>query len=483
MAKIITSLFCGALALALLLAPEHLNQWISSASAESMKIAGPGMQYLMLISFVIAIALAFTPFARQKIGNDSAREFDFFGWQALIICTLLAGGGLFWSAAEPVYHRMTVPPLLGPENSPVVALAQSHLLWGFLAWSILGALGVVSLFNAQKAGLALRPRALLYPWVSRSVLESRWGDVVDGFCFLSVVAGTVGPIGFLGIQLGYLFEALYGVPSSISLQVMIILALTALYTGSAISGVTRGMKWLSQLNISLSFVLGLLTLIFLGPFIILSQHIEAQQLMIAEFFSLSLSDQGDAWMGSWTWFYWAWFIGYAPMMSIIVTRVSRGRSLRQIILSVSILCPLVTNFWFSIIGGGLMAVDNFETEVIQNVSTNGLPAALTNLVLNLPFPQWIGILFCLLIFAFLATTGDSVSYSLSVASAADEHPPKKERVYWSLVMGFLAIALLVVGGDKSITSFQSVIVLTAIPVALLMVFPVMTAIQLVVRKQ
>ncbi|MCJ8276564.1 MAG: BCCT family transporter, partial [Bdellovibrionales bacterium] len=335
----------------------------------------------------------------------------------------------------------------------------------------LGSLGGISLHRAQKAGLALRPRALLYPLVSVKHIEGPLGSVVDSLCFLAVVAGTVGPIGFLGVQLGSLLESLFSITSSLSLQAGLIAFLTLFYSFSAVSGVAKGMKWLSQLNIVLSVIIGVFVFLYFSPVDVIVQHFKAQALMLKNFIPLSLKNQGDEWMLSWTWFYWSWFIGYAPMMSVIVTRLSKGRSLRQIILTVSLVCPLVTNIWFSFLGGSLFHIPNFNPTVLERLGSEGLPAALTSLVLALPLTALSGFLVCILIFTFLATTGDSVSFSLSMASSQKSDPPKKERLFWSLSMGLLALVLLLSGGNKPIAAFQNIIILTAIPVTLIMSFP------------
>ena len=474
MPKVIAGASSLLLILSLLLIPDATINFINHASSFVMKTSGQSVQVVMLVSFLVGLLFCVRPAASESVGHSDEVEFGYLSWQALIICTLLAGGGLFWSAAEPVYHHMSAPPLFQDGDKISNALAQSHFHWGFLAWSVLGTLGVVALHFASKDGLPLQPRSLLYPLVSKPKVLGPVGDLVDGVSFLAVIAGTVGPIGFLGIQLAYLVNDIYGLPAGVGVQVGLILVLSAIYTLSAVSGITKGMKWLSQLNVLLSIGLGLAVLACFSYQEILGNHLAAQSQMLKYFVALSLRNQGDAWMLSWTWFYWAWFIGYAPMMSIIVTRVSRGRRLRQIILSVSLVCPLVTNLWFSIIGGSLFTFPNFETEILQSLKADGLPAALAGLVSNLPFAEVQGLLFCVLIFTFLATTGDSVSFSLSVASTNNEEPPRGERVFWSVSMGCLAIALLVFGGSKAISSFQSVIIITAIPVSVIMCFPLVT---------
>lgn len=481
MPKAITALFSVMLVGVLLLDPHRSMVALKSLGALSMQIGGKFFQGLLLLSFLAALVFSFTPMAKQKLSGSKVPEFSYLSWIALIICTLLAGGGLFWSAAEPIFHYIDLSKSMDREKAIIDGLALSHFHWGFTAWSILASLGVVSLRQAQEAGLSLRPRSLLYPFVPIKLIRGRTGDLVDGFCFLAVVAGTVGPIGFLGLQQAQLLRDLYGFESFRFLEVGLVLLLTLLYSATAVSGVMRGMKWLSVFNLSLALFLGLIVFVTHSPISLLTHHIYAQLSLFENFARWSLGARDTQWMTTWTWFYWAWFLGYAPMMSIIVTRVSRGRTIRQVILSVSLICPLVTNFWFSVIGGSLLTLPNLDTEVVQKVGAEGLVAALGVLVASTPPSQVLAALFSVLIFTFLATTGDSVSYSLSLASTESEEPPKSERLFWCLIQSALAVALLLGGGADSIGAFQSLILVTSVPVGLLMCLPLLATVKMILR--
>src|SRR5690606_30654441 len=270
---------------------------------------------------------------------------------------------VFWAAGEPIAHYLSTPPLLGdlsadPEAQANAALAQSFLHWGFLAWAILGSLsGVMLMHYHYDKGLPLAPRTLLYPVFGDRAINGPIGLIADATCIVAVVAGTVGPIGFLGLQMSYGINALTGIPDTFATQAVVIMALVAVYTLSAISGLAKGIQMLSTLNVILALGL-LVVLLVVGPATaMLTVLYGGMGVYLENFFQMSMY-RGEAgmfgepgWLGWWTVFFWGWFMGYGPLMAIFIARVSRGRSIRQIVLMLSIAAPLITNFWFTIIGG------------------------------------------------------------------------------------------------------------------------------------
>jgi glycine betaine transporter len=236
-----------------------------------------------------------------------------------------------------------------PESAKAVkyALAQSFLHWGFLAWSILGSLGAVILMRLHyERGLPLAPRTLLYPLLGEKGVHGRWGDTADLVSVLAVFAGTVGPIGFLGLQVSYGMSELYGTSDSKATQLATIALLMVVYLTSAVSGMHKGIQILSRLNILLGITL-LAFLLLAGPTqFIVSSFGEALSVHLRWFFEQALY-RGDAgllsdpgWLSSWTVFFWGWFIGYSPMMAIFIARISRGRTAREVILLMSLVAPL-----------------------------------------------------------------------------------------------------------------------------------------------
>ncbi|WP_202080963.1 BCCT family transporter [Caldalkalibacillus salinus] len=452
-----------------------VSQWVDESFAFSVSYFGAFWQVLMLATFIIAIVLAFSRLGKVRLGNIDKPEISTFRWIAIIMCTLLAGGGVFWAAAEPMYHFMSTPPMFpgiesGTSEAIAPALAQSFLDWGFSAWAILGTLStIILMYGHYHKGLPLKPRTLLHPIFGDKILQkSVVGTLVDAFSIIAVAAGTIGPIGFLGLQAAYGLEFLFDVPNVFTTHIIIIGVLVTIASISAVTGIHRGIQLLSRWNIILTLVLvGLILFIGPGRFII-DNFIGSYAVYIENFLSLSLYRAAPDWLGWWTVFFWGWFIGYAPMMAIFVSRISRGRTLREIVLAVAIIAPIVTNFWFTVVGGSGIHFELQNNGVISGpLEDGGLPATMMAITQQLPMPLLMSVAFLIVTIVFVATTTDSMSYTISVAMTGEGDPASSLRVFWAVIMGSAAAALLLLG-EGSITAIQNFIVVTAVPVSIIL---------------
>lgn len=437
-------------------------------------------QWLMVINFAVAVLIAVTRYGKIRMGKQAKPTIGTFRWLAMIMCTLLAGGGVFWSAAEPIYHFMTPPPsfphVAGSSVEAVTpALSQSFLHWGFLAWAALGTLATIVLMYAHhQGGVKLRPRALLYPLLGDR-LENHWfGSVIDACSIIAVAAGTIGPIGFLASQLGYSLESVMGIENSVTSQLGILAVVVAVYSVSAFTGMDKGLQWLSRLNVVGAFALLLVMLVF-GPTQFIFEHFgSAFAMYLQQLPEMSLNADAPEWNSWWTWFFWGWFIGFAPMMAIFIARISEGRSIRELILTVAIGAPIVTNFWFTVLGGtGIFFELQSPGSISGPLNSAGLPAVLLASLSQLPFSGLLVPAFLVLTTTFVVTTGDSMAYSISMVVSGDNEPKKSQRLFWAIVMGCVA-AVLLVAGDGGLNALQSFIVITAVPVSLLVAVTLVT---------
>ncbi len=449
---------------------EFLGNMVNTSFQFSTTYFGTFWQFLLLFTFIISLLIALTPAGHIKLGNLDSPEFSTFQWGCMIMCTLLAGGGVFWAAGEPLAHFLSPPPFFEKDATQhiqaIQALAQSFLHWGFLAWSILGSLTTLILMHLHyEKGLPLAPRTLLYPIYKERALYGIIGIVTDFCCIIAALAGTVGPIGFLGLQVGFGLEMLFEIPNTTQTQILVVVMLMCIYILSAISGVNKGIQLLSRVNIGLGLAL-LLYMFLIGPTrFILNGFWEGMTLYSTNLFHMAMYQNNVTWLGSWTIFFWGWFLGYGPMMAIFISRISRGRSIREIIFMLALVAPLVTNFWFTIIGGSGLGMELTEPGSISKAFEGfNLPAALLAITQNLPFGFFISLLFLILTTIFVATTGDSMTYVLSTATSSEEEPNRHTRIFWGLAMGFMAIILLSID-QSSLQTLQSFIVVTAVPVS------------------
>ncbi|UWR62577.1 BCCT family transporter [Phaeobacter inhibens] len=450
-------------------------------------------QILLLATFLIGLVLCILPGGRAIMGGLATPEFTTFQWGSMIMCTLLAGGGVFWAAGEPIAHFLYSPPLYGAEGGSEAAvtpaIAQSFMHWGFLAWAILGSLSTVMLMHYHyEKGLPLAPRTLLYPVFGDKAINGPIGVIADASSIIAVVAGTVGPIGFLGLQVSYGLSDLFGIPDVFATQFVVIGALVALYTISAMTGLSRGIQLLSKINVILAAVL-LIYVLLAGPTgFIFGSFFSGFATYLGNFFQMALY-RGDAavfgapgWLGWWTVFFWGWFMGYGPLMAMFIARVSRGRSIRSIIIMLSIIAPIVTNFWFTIIGGTGIAMELAEPGTVSAAFEGfNLPAALLAITNNLPMGFLVSILFLILTTIFVATTGDSMSYVISATMTKGDTPSTAVRVFWGSAMGVMAVILISVGSG-GVSKLQSFIVVTAVPVSLILLPSLWDALRITLAK-
>ena len=453
---------------------DFVSGMVNKGFGFSCKYFGAYWQVLLLLTFLVSIVLACSKYGSIKLGNIDKPEMSTFRWISIIMCTLLAGGGVFWSAAEPMYHFTSTPPLFqGIESATQAAvapaLAQSYLHWGFLAWAILGTLSaVVLMYSHYHKGVALKPRALLYPLFGEKIMHNWLGVAVDAASIIAVAAGTIGPIGFLGLQLSFSLQHLFGIPDVYFTQLCIIIGLVIIYTISAVSGLQKGIQILSRFNILLTVAL-IAIILLLGPGgFIIDSFLTGFGTYIKEFPLLTLYRGDTGWLSWWTVFFWGWFLGYGPMMAVFISRISRGRTIREIVMAVGVIAPIVTNFWFSVLGGsGIFYELANPGSVSKALTDNGLPAALLAIVEQLPLPFIMVPAFLVLIVVFLTTTGDSMALTISIAVTGEDDPPTGMRVFWAVMMGAVAAVLLAIG-KGGISALQSFIVITAVPVGFIL---------------
>nr|WP_289099464.1 BCCT family transporter [uncultured Halomonas sp.] len=449
---------------------------ISAGFAWTALVLGSYFQLLLLLTFFIAIGVALTPAAKAKIGNLDAPEMSTFKWLSIILCTLLAGGGVFFAAGEPVYHFVVTPPAFDTEAGTAEAvsgaLAQSFMHWGFMAWAVLGSLTAVVLAHAHYVkGQPLQPRTLLYPIFGERLMRGPLGGLVDACCVIALVAGTVGPIGFLATQVSFGLHELFGLPEGYTGQLMILAVLGTVYVLSSMSGVHKGIQLLSRFNVLLALAIGAVIIVFGPTLFLVNTYVSSMGAYVSEFFTMATMTAETApawWMQWWTVFFFAWFIGYAPLMAIFVARISRGRSIREMILAVAVLAPIATTVWFTLLGGsGIYYQLTGVIDLTEALNNFQFDVATLTVAQALPGGTWMALAILLLTTIFVATTGDSMSYAIAVVGAGHDDPSPYMRAFWGIAMALMAAVLLYMGAGQ-IGALQQFIVITAIPVSLIL---------------
>nr|WP_299244340.1 BCCT family transporter [uncultured Halomonas sp.] len=449
---------------------------ISGGFAWTAKTLGTFFQLLLLLTFFIAMALTVSSASGARIGNRHTPEMSNFKWLSIIMCTLLAGGGVFFAAGEPIYHFIVTPPAFdtepGTPEAVAGALAQSFMHWGFLAWAVLGSLTAVVLAHLHYVkGHPLRPRTLLYPVLGEKFMSGWFGGLVDAFCVIAVVAGTVGPIGFLATQVAYGLHELFGFSEGLGTQLIVLVGLGVVYVTSAVSGIDRGIQLLSRFNVFLALAIAAAIFIF-GPTLFLTNaFFQGFGEYLTSFFDMATMTSETApewWMQWWTVFFFAWFIGYGPLMAIFVARISRGRTVRQMILAVAVMAPIATTVWFTLLGGsGIYYQLNGAIDLADALNNFQFDVATLTVAQALPGGTFMALAILLLTTIFVATTGDSMSYAIAVVGSGHDDPNAFIRAFWGVAMAVMAGILLYMGSGQ-ISALQQFIVITAIPVSLVL---------------
>ncbi len=471
-----TIITIGFLALFCILAlfdSKMISSLVNSGFAWSIKYFGAYWQILLLLTFLIGLVLAIGRTGNVKLGALEKPELDDFKWIAIILCTLLAGGGVFWAAAEPIAHFVSPPPTLDAATTgfdkAINALTQSFMHWGFLAWAILGVLTSIVLMHLHyDKGLPLKPRTLLYPVFGDKAINGPLGIVIDSVSLIAVAAGTIGPIGFLGLQASYMLNSLFSIPDAFVTQAIVIIIAVAIYIVSALSGLYKGIQILSRFNVILALALMAWILLFGPTGFIINAYLQGVGNLIDNFIPLATFRASEGWLGWWTVFFWGWFLGYGPAMAIFIARISRGRRIRELIIALSVIAPLVTMFWFTIVGGtGLENEIANPGTVSEAFKGFNLPGALLSITSTLPASGLISMLFLILTTIFIVTTGDSITYTMSAVVTGSTEPNPVVRLILGILLGVTAIILISLGSG-GISALQSFIVITAVPVSVIL---------------
>jgi choline-glycine betaine transporter len=452
---------------------EGVASVIGAGFTWTAKYLGSFFQLLLLATFFIALGTAASRGGNARIGGLDKPGISRFRWLSMIMCTLLAGGGVFFAAGEPVYHFVVTPPAFDTEAGTAAAaapaLAQSFTHWGFLAWAVLGSLTAVVLARAHyDQGKPLQPRTLLYPVFGEKAVSGKLGGVIDAMCVIAVVAGTVGPIGFLATQMSFGLHELFGISDGYGTQLTVLVILAAVYMTSAMTGLHKGIQMLSRFNVILALVIAAIILLFGPTLYLINTYTQAFGEYLTSFMTMATMTSETApdwWMKWWTVFFFAWFIGYTPLMAVFVSRISRGRTVREMIVAVAVLAPVATTIWFTLLGGSGIyhqLAGTFDlTEALNNFRFD---VATLTVAQALPGGTWMAAAILLLTTIFVATTGDSLSYSIAMVGAGHDEPNPWIRVFWGGTMALMAAILLYMGSGQ-IGVLQQFIVLTAIPVS------------------
>ncbi|KPZ68548.1 MULTISPECIES: BCCT family transporter [unclassified Shewanella] len=427
------------------------------------------------IFVLFCLLMIISPFGKVRLGGEEAKtDYSRLSWVAMLFAAGMGIGLMFWAVAEPVaYFTGWYETPLGVEaNTPEaakLAMGATMFHWGLHPWAIYGVVSLSLAFFAYNKGLPLSMRSVFYPILG----DRTWGwpgHIVDILAVLATLFGLATSLGLGAQQAASGFHHIFGIANGLTLQITIIFAVTLVAVVSVMRGIDGGVKVIS--NINMLMALALLVFVALVTFAVSMGTIPTTVMgYIENIIPLSnpIGREDEAWMHGWTVFYWAWWISWSPFVGMFIARISRGRTIREFMTAVLIAPTVVTIIWMSVFGG--VGID----QVVNGVGALGekglteVPLAMFQVFDELPIGNIISLLAVVLVLVFFVTSSDSGSLVIdSITSGGKVDAPAPQRVFWALVEGAIAAALVWVGGTEAIEALQAGAISTALPFTIIL---------------
>jgi len=447
----------------------------TSASLLSVTTEKFGWFYLLtaFVILLLTIYLAFSKYGSIKLGKEEDEpEYSYLSWFAMLFSAGMGIGLVFWGVAEPLQHYINPP--MGLEGSTVesarIAMHYSYFHWGFHPWAIYTLIGLcLAYFNFRKGSKGLIS-STFYPLLKDKV-NGPIGKTIDILAIIATAFGVATSLGLGALQVNGGLHAVFDVPNTVTIQIIIIAVVTVLYLISATTGLDKGIKILSNTNIAVAFGL-MLFVLFVGPTSFIFDTFTTTlggylQNIIQMSLRLTPFAKGT-WVGNWTLFYWAWWIAWAPFVGTFIARVSRGRTIKEFILGVLLVPSLVSFIWFAVFGGTALNLELFHNAGLAQAAEQDVTSALFVTLSHLPLGTIISLLATLLIITFFITSADSATFVLGMFSTdGNLNPKNKVKITWGLLQTSIAIILLLSGGLEGL---QTMAIITALPFTVILLF-------------
>ncbi len=458
--------------------PEYANAVYSAA--KGFIASELAWYYIGLISFFLffAVWLIFSRYGDIRLGKDTDRpEFSNFSWFSMLFGAGIGIGILFWSIAEPIYHFQSNPLISEAQQLTVeaaqVAMRISIFHWGLHGWGLFAVIGLVLAYFSYRKGLPLSIRSSLYP-IFGDRIYGPIGHAADLLAVFGTVFGIATSLGLGAQQMNAGLSHLIGIEVSTSNQVMLIAILSVIATASVLTGLNKGIRILSELNMHLTILI-LVLFVVLGPTsYVLGSFVTNLGDYLFHAVELGLwvdPDPEGQWQGWWTIFYWGWWIAWAPFCGIFIARISKGRTIREFVLGVLVAPTLLAAFWITIFGNTAMFIELFGGGGVTAAVNEDTTMALFKTIELMGNGQVITLLMAaictVMLITYFVTSADSATLVIcTLISMGNEHPPARYRVFWGLAVGAVAAVLLIAGGLKAL---QTASIVAALPFSFIVI--------------
>ncbi|MFE6997057.1 BCCT family transporter [Microbacterium sp. NPDC057659] len=433
--------------------------------------------YVLIAAFFVAFCLflGFSRFGDIKLGRDDEEpEFSLVSWFSLLFAAGMGIGLVFYGVSEPLSHFANPRPgVTGtPEQLAQAALGQTYLHWGVHAWSIYVVIGLALAYAIHRRRRPVSIRWTLEPLLGKRV-EGGWGHAIDVIALVGTLFGVATSLGLGVLQMSSGLHTAGIADPDETTQVVLILIISVFVLMSVLSGVTKGMKWLSNINLMLAGLL-VLYLLAVGPTeFLLRDFVQSIGYYIQNFVGLSFNvsafqgEAGEQWQASWTSFYWGWWISWAPFVGIFIARVSKGRSVREFVIGVILVPTLIGILWFSVLGGSALAMELANPGTLTGPDGQvDLQGALFEMLQHVPGSAIVSVGAILLLAIFFITSADSGALVMGMIATGGKPEPKRWiRTFFVAITALLAISLLLSGG---LTALQTAAITIALPFSVVM---------------
>ena len=431
-----------------------------------------GWLYLLSVAvfLVVAYGIAFSRYGNIKLGKDEdSPEFSNFQWFAMLFGGGMGIGLVFWSVAEPIMHYLAPP--VGTASTPeamATAMRVVFFHWGIHAWVIFAIGGLALAYFQFRRGLPFLISSAFYPLIGERIYGPI-GKAIDILSVFATVFGVATSLGLGSSQIATGLNYIWGVSASPTTIAIIIAVITALFTLATISGLHKAMQFAANLKIWLSIAFMVFIFLFGGMVGILNTFTSTLGSYLQTFVGQTLWMDNAKWITSWTVFYWAWWIAWAPFVGQFVARVSKGRTIREFILAVTLLPVGFSFMWLAIYGGAAFQLDQASGGAIKAAVNADYTTALFATLKQLPLYGLTGPLAIVLIVASFIGAANSATYVLAMlTSGGDMDPNKKLRGFWGIAQGAITIMLILVGGTAALKALQTASIAAAFPFMLIM---------------
>jgi choline/carnitine/betaine transport len=450
----------------------------ASGSALTWVMDNTGWLFVLTASgFVVFVLwLALGRYGNIPLGRDDEEpEFHGVSWVAMMFSAGMGIGLMFFGVAEPLTHFATPPPGTGPAgNAEAVqnAMATTLFHWTLHPWAIYAVVGLAISYGVYRKGRLQLISSAFEPLLG-SRANGAWGKVIDMLAIFATLFGSAASLGLGALQIRSGLHIVAGLSETgNTVLIVIITVLTVAFVLSAVSGIARGIQWLSNINMVLALLLAVFVFV-VGPTVFILNVLPTSigsYLADLPMMSARTGAEGadvDTWLQSWTIFYWAWWISWTPFVGMFIARISRGRTIRQFVAGVLLVPSLVSLVWFAVFGG---AAINVQQGGVDLAGEGTIEAQLFSVLDQYPIAIIASVLVMVLVAIFFVSGADAASIVMgSLSERGTIKPSRGTVIFWGIAMGAVAAVMLLVGGEDALTGLQTITIIAALPFVLVMV--------------